>query len=101
MSLSAIRAPEASMPSGSTVTFDSILLKLGASTVTVYGPGNRGVKDKTAIRAGQLLAVSPVAVIVTATLAFTTTAPVASLTVPTMSDVIIWPNACCPARNKH
>ena len=39
-----------------TVTFDSILLKLGASTVTVYGPGNRGFKDKTAIRAGQLLA---------------------------------------------
>jgi hypothetical protein len=46
------------------------------------------------------LRVSPVAVIVTATLAFITTAPVASLTVPTMSDVVIWPNACCPARKQ-
>jgi hypothetical protein len=83
-----------------TVTFNSILLKLGASTVTVYGHGNRRLKTKPPSEPDNYLRVSPVAVIVTATLAFITTAPVASLTVPTMSDVVIWPNACCPARKQ-
>jgi hypothetical protein len=57
-----------------------------------------GARSVDALR--NCLQLSPVALIVTATLAFTTTAPVASLTDPTMSDVVIWPNACCPARKQ-
>src|SRR5271155_3065420 len=47
------------------------------------------------------LRLSPVAVIVTATLAFTTTAPMASLTVPTMSDVVIWPKCLLPRQKTN
>jgi len=64
------------------------------------GSGNRGLKTKRPSEPDNCLLVSRVAVIVTATLAFITTAPVASLIVPTISDIVIWPNARCPARKQ-